>query len=51
MNCAECKEKACYKGKDCTEIAEDAEAAYKENVLQSQRISAHIESRYYMKKK
>jgi len=52
MNCADCREKACYKGKDCTKIAEDAEAAYKENVkvLQSQRISARIESRYYMKK-
>ncbi|MCK4475345.1 MAG: DUF1847 domain-containing protein [Methanophagales archaeon] len=52
MNCAECKEKACYEGKDCTEIAEDAKEAYKGNaeVLQSLRISAQIESRYYMKK-
>jgi uncharacterized metal-binding protein len=52
MNCAGCKEKACAKGKDCTEIAEDAKAAYKEDaeVLKSLRVSARIESRYYMKK-
>lgn len=52
MNCAECEEKTCYEGKDCTEIAEDAKEAYKEDaeVLQSLRISAQIESRYYMKK-
>ncbi len=52
MNCASCKEKVCYKGKDCTEIAEDAKEAYKADaeVLKSLRVSAHIESRYYMKK-
>ena len=52
MNCAECKEKACYNGKDCTKITEDAEEAYKGDaeVLQSLIISAQIESRYYMKK-
>jgi len=52
MNCAGCKEKACYKGKDCTEIAENAKEAYKGDaeVLKSLRVSARIESRYYMKK-
>jgi len=52
MNCAGCKEKACYKGKDCTEIAEDAKEAYKDDaeVLKSLSVSARIESRYYMKK-
>ena len=53
MNCAGCKEKACYKGKDCTGIAEDAKEAYKDDaeVLKSLSVSARIESRYYMKKK
>ncbi|MCW3142064.1 MAG: DUF1847 domain-containing protein [Methanophagales archaeon] len=52
MNCASCKEKACYKGKDCTEIAEDAREAYKGDAeaLKSLKVSARIESRYYMKK-
>jgi len=52
MNCAGCKEKACYKGKDCTGIAEDAKEAYKDDaeVLKSLSVSARIESRYYMKK-
>jgi len=54
MNCAGCKEKACAKGKDCTDIAEDAKVAYKDKgdaeVLKSLRVSARIESRYYMKK-
>ncbi|MBN1761868.1 MAG: DUF1847 domain-containing protein [Methanomicrobia archaeon] len=53
MNCANCREKACAKGKDCTEIAEEAKTAYEEDaaeVLKSLRVSARIESRYYMKK-
>lgn len=54
MNCAGCKEKACAKGKDCTDIAEEAKAEYKDkgdaNVLKSLRVSARIESRYYMQK-
>ncbi len=52
MNCAECKEKGCSEGKDCTEIVEDAKEAYKGDAeaLHSLRISAQIESRYYMKK-
>ncbi|MEA2076103.1 MAG: DUF1847 domain-containing protein [Euryarchaeota archaeon] len=54
MNCAGCKEKACAKGKDCTDIAEEAKVAYKDKgdaeVLKSLRVSARIESRYYMKK-
>jgi len=52
LNCANCKEKACAKGKDCTEITEDVKTACKEDaeVLKSLRVSARIESRYYMKK-
>ena len=52
MNCAGCKEKACYKGKDCTEIAEEVSEEYKDDaeVLKSLSVSARIESRYYMKK-
>jgi len=52
MNCADCKEKACYKGKNCTGIAEEVSEVYKEDaeVLKSLSVSARIESRYYMKK-
>ncbi|MCD6455721.1 MAG: DUF1847 domain-containing protein [Methanophagales archaeon] len=52
MNCADCKEKACYKGKDCTGIAGEVSEVYKEDaeVLKSLSVSARIESRYYMKK-
>lgn len=52
MKCANCREKACVKGKDCTEIAEEVKAAYggDAEVLKSLRVSARIESRYYMEK-
>ena len=52
MKCASCGEKACVKGKDCTEIAEEVKAAYEEDAeaLKSLRVSARIESRHYMKK-
>jgi len=54
MNCAGCGEKACAKGKDCTDIAEEAKAAYKDKgdaeVLKSLKVSTRIESRYYMQK-
>ena len=52
MDCAGCKEKACYEGKDCTKIAEEVSEAYKDDaeVLKSLSVSARIESRYYMKK-
>jgi len=54
MNCAGCGEKACAKGKDCTDIAEEAKAAYKDKgdaeVLKSLKVATRIESRYYMQK-
>ena len=50
MNCAGCKQKECYKGKDCTKIAEEVKAAYKGDDLKSLKVATSIESRYYMKK-
>nr|QNO55509.1 hypothetical protein BHOFGHMF_00026 [Methanosarcinales archaeon ANME-1 ERB7] len=50
MNCAGCKAKTCYKGKDCTKIAEDVKIVYKGDALNSLRVATRIESRYYMKK-
>ena len=50
MNCAGCKVKACYKGKDCTEIAEDVKEEYKGEALKLLRVSTRIETRYYMEK-
>lgn len=54
MNCAGCGEKACAKGKDCTDIAEEVKAAYKDKgdaeVLKSLKVATRIESRYYMQK-
>jgi uncharacterized metal-binding protein len=50
LNCARCKEKACYEGKNCTEISDDVKKAYKGDDLKSVKISAHIESSYYMRK-
>lgn len=50
MNCAGCKQKECYKGKNCTKIAEEVKAAYKGDDLKSLKVATSIESRYYMKK-
>ena len=52
MKCAGCKEKECVQGKDCTEIAKDAKAAYEADteVLKSLKVATLIESRYYMQK-
>ncbi len=49
MECALCKDKKCYEGKDCTNIREQAKKACEEE-LKSMRVSAHIESKYYMEK-
>lgn len=48
MQCALCEQKKCSMGKDCSTIKEDVE--YTGNDLESMKISAQIESRYYMKK-
>ncbi len=52
MKCADCKDKACVHGKDCTELVEEAKAVYGRdaNVLKALRVATRIESRYYMKK-
>jgi len=50
MNCAGCKQKECYKGKNCTKIVEEVKAAYKGDDLKSLKVATSIESRYYMKK-
>lgn len=50
MNCALCKEKACYSGRDCTTIREDVENEYVGDAFKSMRVSADIESKYYMQK-
>ncbi|MGP8336987.1 MAG: DUF1847 domain-containing protein [Methanosarcinaceae archaeon] len=48
MQCALCEDKKCCKGKDCTTIAEDT--VYEGKTLDSMKVSAEIESKYYMKK-
>jgi len=50
MKCALCKEKDCYTGKDCTKVREEAEKEYTGETLKSMKVSAEIESRYYMEK-
>jgi uncharacterized metal-binding protein len=48
MQCALCKDKKCQAGKDCTNIA--ADIRYEAEELRSMKLSAHIESKYYMEK-
>ncbi len=48
MQCALCEQKKCSGGKDCSTIKADVE--YTGNNLGSMKISAQIESRYYMEK-
>lgn len=50
MKCALCSEKVCYTGKDCTIVREEAENEYTGDNLKSMKVSAGIESQYYMKK-
>ena len=48
MQCALCEQKKCSDGKDCSTIKADVEYTGKD--LESMKISAQIESRYYMEK-
>lgn len=50
MQCALCKDKNCYTGKDCSIIREESESEYSGENLRSMKVSASIESQYYMKK-
>jgi uncharacterized metal-binding protein len=49
-DCAHCKEKECYKGKDCFGLADEARKAYDGDELRSMRASGKIEAEHYMKK-
>ena len=48
MQCALCDDKKCRKGKDCSTVADDVR--YEGKTLESMKVSAEIESKYYMKK-
>ncbi|NIA03086.1 MAG: DUF1847 domain-containing protein, partial [Nitrospirae bacterium] len=48
MQCALCTSKKCREGKDCSSISKEVE--YIDDDLESMKISAQIESRYYMEK-
>jgi uncharacterized metal-binding protein len=50
LKCAICKNKECYDGKDCTELAEDIEKMYTEIDKRSTKVSTWLEAEYYMKK-
>ena len=53
MQCALCTQKKCREGKDCSAIKSDIEYTgieYTGKNLESMKISAQIESRYYMEK-
>ncbi len=47
MKCAECDDKRCYGGQDCTQVHERALALYEYEYLKSQRVSTAIEARHY----
>lgn len=48
MKCALCDEKKCLEGKDCVGITDDT--IYEGSDLDSMKVSASIEARYYMQK-
>jgi len=50
MKCALCEDKDCYKGKDCSVIKTKVKKEFIGENLESMKVSAHIESKYYMKK-
>ena len=50
MECAICRKKECYDGKDCTKLAEDIEKMYSDNDKRSTTVSTSLESEFYMKK-
>jgi uncharacterized metal-binding protein len=49
MNCAECNDKECYQGKDCTNIKVEVIHKYQEPDLKIAKTGAYLESHYYMK--
>ncbi|QLC50718.1 DUF1847 domain-containing protein [Methanolobus zinderi] len=48
MKCAFCDEKECREGKDCVGLSKDT--VYEGSDLESMKVSASIEARYYMQK-
>lgn len=49
-NCAECEEKACYRGKDCFGLRDEVLKKYQApRVLEITRTAAMLEGRHYMK--
>ena len=50
MDCALCRNKECYQGKDCTDITEKVSTLYNENPLHLKMagVSAELEGNYYM---
>lgn len=50
MNCALCKEKECYEGKDCFNTAEDIKTKdFDPQILKLIKVASTIEAQYYMK--
>ncbi len=50
MNCALCKEKECYQGKDCFNTAEDIKTKnFDPQTLKLIKVASEIEAQYYMK--
>lgn len=49
LECARCKTKDCYEGKDCFGLAEEARKGYSERELESMKVSGDIEADHYMK--
>jgi uncharacterized metal-binding protein len=48
-DCARCKEKECYEGKDCYNLGGEAGSEYSEDEIASMRVSGEIEAEHYMK--
>jgi len=51
MNCADCEDKDCYQGEDCTNIKEEVIKKYRTNKddLELAKVASFIEGKYYMK--
>ena len=47
--CARCRNKECYDGRDCFGLAEEARRKYTSDELRSMRVSGRIEAEHYMK--
>ena len=49
MKCADCEDKSCYQGKDCTGLAEEILQAYQDpETLKLSRTATALEGRHYM---